>query len=114
MNRVCIGCGKSFTPTRAGNRCERCVRPRRNALGRPHRRRKAKVLSTTPTCVYCGAPATHLDHRVPVSDGGGNEAGNLVAACQSCNLRKGGTTEGEFRRSGWLERRRELVRMGQM
>jgi hypothetical protein len=44
------------------------------------------------TCVYCGAPPTggvmHLDHVVPVVEGGDSTAENLVTACSSCNLGK--------------------------
>lgn len=43
-------------------------------------------------CVYCGAPPTagvlHVDHIKPVSDGGTNDAENLVTACPDCNLGK--------------------------
>jgi len=46
-------------------------------------------------CVYCGAQGTaqtlHIDHVHPVSAGGGREDGNLVAACESCNLGKAAT-----------------------
>lgn len=46
------------------------------------------------TCQYCGAKATdgallHIDHIVPVKEGGTNEITNLVAACADCNLGKG-------------------------
>ncbi len=44
------------------------------------------------TCQYCGAhpPAVilHLDHIHPVAQGGGNEDGNLVTSCESCNQGK--------------------------
>ncbi|MHB8736779.1 MAG: HNH endonuclease [Terriglobales bacterium] len=40
-------------------------------------------------CVYCGAPATAIDHFVPVARGGTNDRDNLVTACKSCNSRKG-------------------------
>jgi hypothetical protein len=44
------------------------------------------------TCVYCGSPPTggvlHLDHVIPVSEGGLSSADNLVTACPSCNLGK--------------------------
>lgn len=44
------------------------------------------------TCQYCGAtpPSVllHVDHIVPVKEGGGNEETNLVTACQNCNLGK--------------------------
>jgi len=40
-------------------------------------------------CAYCGAVAEHIDHVVPIARGGAHKIGNLVAACSSCNLRKG-------------------------
>lgn len=44
-------------------------------------------------CQYCGAapPSVllHIDHIVAVANGGGNEADNLVTACENCNLGKG-------------------------
>jgi hypothetical protein len=44
-------------------------------------------------CVYCGhgepdGAKLHLDHLVPVSRGGLTNLGNLVTACQDCNLGK--------------------------
>lgn len=40
-------------------------------------------------CAYCGSPAEHIDHVVPLSRGGGHSIGNLVGACAPCNLSKG-------------------------
>jgi transcriptional regulator with XRE-family HTH domain len=44
-------------------------------------------------CYYCGATpqqsALHVDHKVPINDGGTNALENLVAACAECNLGKG-------------------------
>ncbi|GAA0696228.1 HNH endonuclease signature motif containing protein [Dyella marensis] len=44
-------------------------------------------------CQYCGAhpPETvlHVDHIVPVADGGQNDMDNLVTSCDTCNLGKG-------------------------
>lgn len=44
------------------------------------------------TCRYCGrqAPdvALHVDHVIPVSQGGLTEPENLVAACEECNFGK--------------------------
>jgi hypothetical protein len=46
-------------------------------------------------CQYCGStpPAVilHVDHIVPVKEGGGNEDTNLITSCDSCNLGKGAT-----------------------
>ena len=45
-------------------------------------------------CQYCGLAAPdavlEVDHVVPVSKGGGNEASNLIAACYDCNRGKRG------------------------
>jgi hypothetical protein len=44
------------------------------------------------TCQYCGATPPkvilHVDHIIPVSDGGKNKMDNFVTSCQSCNLGK--------------------------
>lgn len=39
-------------------------------------------------CAYCGVPAEHLDHIVPLSRGGKDQYDNWAAACGSCNVRK--------------------------
>ena len=46
------------------------------------------------TCQYCGYKGKDLtfDHVVPKSRGGKTRWDNVVAACQSCNLRKGAKT----------------------
>ena len=51
-------------------------------------------------CVLCGvSPATsvtcnlHVDHIVPLAEGGGNEITNLRTLCDSCNLGKGARNE---------------------
>lgn len=44
-------------------------------------------------CIYCGATSRdaklQVDHVIPVAHGGTNEIGNLVVACQTCNIGKG-------------------------
>ena len=46
------------------------------------------------TCQYCGRKTPHLtiDHVIPKHLGGTHTWDNLVAACPSCNHRKGGKT----------------------
>lgn len=41
------------------------------------------------TCAYCDAPATSIDHVVPLSKGGLHIIENLVPACIYCNSSKG-------------------------
>ena len=40
-------------------------------------------------CVYCGAPATEVDHVRPRSRGGTDDDSNLTGACRPCNMSKG-------------------------
>jgi 5-methylcytosine-specific restriction endonuclease McrA len=40
-------------------------------------------------CHWCAGPANSVDHLVPRVEGGTDDAVNLVAACQSCNSRRG-------------------------
>ena len=51
------------------------------------------------TCQYCGRTAHDLtlDHVLPRHRGGAHSWENLVAACKSCNHRKGGQTLDEAR-----------------
>ncbi|MCK5430112.1 MAG: HNH endonuclease, partial [Anaerolineales bacterium] len=46
------------------------------------------------TCQYCGrrVPYLTIDHIIPRRLGGKHSWENLVAACPSCNHRKGGRT----------------------
>lgn len=52
-------------------------------------------------CVYCGGPAEHADHVVPLSRGGAHVVGNLVPACAECNISKSARTLPEWRRDLW-------------
>lgn len=51
----------------------------------------AKVEQYKGRCHWCGTKVKgklHADHLIPLSKGGGNTIGNIVPACQSCNLSK--------------------------
>lgn len=39
-------------------------------------------------CVYCGEPTEHIDHVLPVVDGGAHAWENLAPTCARCNQRK--------------------------
>ena len=55
-------------------------------------------------CTYCGVKFSskktcrpNMDHRVPISRGGGAEVENLALCCHACNSSKGPLCENEFR-----------------
>lgn len=49
-------------------------------------------------CVYCGSTEqVQMDHKIPVSRGGGHTKANIAPACKRCNRCKGALTDAEFR-----------------
>jgi 5-methylcytosine-specific restriction endonuclease McrA len=67
-----------------------------------HRRkitRKAVLARDSWTCQYCGQhkPGLTVDHVIPRSRGGESVWENIVAACASCNRRKGNRLPREVR-----------------
>ena len=66
-------------------------------------------------CLYCGtdlrqaAPAdVTLDHLLPRSAGGSNEATNLVTACRSCNSSRGAKPWLDYATGGAVDRINQL------
>lgn len=64
-------------------------------------KRLAIYLRDGLACVYCGAALEDgaqltLDHLLPHSQGGGNEASNLVTACKQCNSSRGNRPVNDF------------------
>lgn len=49
-------------------------------------------------CSYCGSTEgpLHVDHIVPLIQGGTNDLSNLTVACRECNCGKSGKTPGEW------------------
>ncbi len=39
-------------------------------------------------CYVCGGPGVHVDHIVPVSQGGTDDDSNLATICRRCHARK--------------------------
>jgi hypothetical protein len=65
------------------------------------RRRREVFLRSGGCCAYCGTPlridgAWHVEHQLPRALGGDDDALNLVAACERCNLQKADRTALEF------------------
>lgn len=76
-------------------------------------------------CAYCGSfcpfesrhgdDGWHVDHIVPLSQGGPDQRSNVTLACASCNLKKSARTPAEFVEyvdSVWQEWRIEFVTRG--
>jgi 5-methylcytosine-specific restriction protein A len=49
---------------------------------------RKQVLAEEPTCRLCRAPATEVDHAIPIAMGGTSERGNLVPLCTPCHRAK--------------------------
>lgn len=65
------------------------------------RRRREVFMRSGGCCAYCGTllrleGAWHVEHQLPRALGGTDEALNLVAACERCNLQKSDRTALEF------------------
>lgn len=98
--KKCPKCGVRFLPEKWDRQCPEC---RVYSMG-PYRRRyvierQALIWERVPKvapkiqvqglpCVYCGAPAQHADHIVPLSRGWWDYSTNLVPSCKPCNVHK--------------------------
>lgn len=67
------------------------------------------------TCAYCGKDLRHsepeeltLDHLVPRSAGGKNEASNLILACRSCNCSRQAKAWADYATGGARDRIEQL------
>lgn len=57
----------------------------------------ASIDWSTELCTYCeDAPATEIDHILPITKGGTGERDNLTPVCRTCNARKGNRYLAEF------------------
>lgn len=76
------------------------MKKKREYIPRPLRR--AVIERDRDTCRYCGGPASwrksgaHIDHIVPLSEGGATTIDNLVTACCHCNMQKSNKTPGQW------------------
>ncbi len=70
---------------------------RRSKFKLPVEKRNAIFARDGFKCHYCGADGSlTIDHKTPMSRGGLDDAGNLVACCKSCNSSKGVKAYDEF------------------
>ena len=71
------------------------------ARDNPHIRRRTAIFRRDGyRCVYCGgvfaSRRLSVDHVQPRAKRGDHSAGNLVTACQTCNIQKGGRAAWEY------------------
>lgn len=113
---VLAGARRVLRSADAANDGERWVQPRLwsdaelAVVGEPpprpvSRRRREVFTRSGGCCAYCGTPlrldgAWHVEHQLPRALGGTDEALNLVAACERCNLAKSDRTALEFVAAG--------------
>ncbi len=71
------------------------IAPRWRYTTGPRWSRPGVLIRDGRTCGYCGRAASTIDHILPRSRGGKNSWTNTVAACGSCNQRKGDRTPAE-------------------
>jgi 5-methylcytosine-specific restriction endonuclease McrA len=81
----------------SGSRC--ALHARRSTDSRPsssqrgydrdYQRKRVALLSNGARCVYCGKPATTVDHVRALALGGTNEMSNLAPCCARCNYSRG-------------------------
>lgn len=57
------------------------------------------LIAQSGRCEWCGQcldEKFHVDHIIPLSRGGRNDATNICLACPTCNIRKGAKLPSEF------------------
>jgi 5-methylcytosine-specific restriction endonuclease McrA len=62
------------------------------------KQREAALKENDGKCVFCGKPATEVDHAVPKSRNGDTTKKNLQPTCQTCNRQKGKKTTTEYKK----------------
>lgn len=67
----------------------------RRGYGPSWRQLRLMFLREHPLCA-CGAPATEVDHIVPLARGGTNEESNLQALCKACHSAKTAREDGRW------------------
>jgi 5-methylcytosine-specific restriction endonuclease McrA len=90
MNR-CLDCAQLTNASRCPA-CERRHEVRRSARRGPSgwaRQRASQLVIARDggRCQLCGAPATEVDHRIRLADGGSDASDNKRALCRPCHQR---------------------------
>ena len=83
-----VGC---LNPSTAKGRCpEHAHVPWQGSYRPPPEwpRIRREVLKAEPRCRMCKAPASTVDHVVPVAEGGSHGRANLQSLCRACHKAK--------------------------
>ena len=99
--RTCLNCDKSIFRVKSRRYCSpecqegylskrREFVKKKNLRSLPKRNRWQILHRDEFSCAYCGKSSLSgnsltVDHIVPVSSGGGHQAGNLITCCGECN-----------------------------
>jgi 5-methylcytosine-specific restriction endonuclease McrA len=95
--KTCKTCGNNFLAINLKSKycSDKCrVNKRKDLKGSEWKSLRFDVLQRDGfKCVYCGRTISdgiklHVDHIVPVAKGGQTVKGNLITACEDCNLGK--------------------------
>ncbi len=92
LYKPCASCGKIF---RAHNPKKATCSQNCSEILHSKRGRWLILERDNFTCIYCGLSAPndaallHVDHILPVAEGGRSFAGNLITSCKGCNMEKG-------------------------
>ncbi|MBF6422891.1 HNH endonuclease [Nocardia farcinica] len=82
---VCALCGGEINYDQGfSGFCQGC-REHRRYIPKPLRK---MLLAPGAVCVYCGEPASCIDHVRPIASGGDSSPDNLEPCCAECNLDK--------------------------
>ena len=73
--------------------------PAQRGYGRAWQGIRMRFLRLYPECTECGAPATDVDHVMPLADGGSNDIGNLQALCHAHHSAKTAREQGGWQHS---------------
>ena len=118
MQHCCIACEERYFFTGDEDEsqfvCSYCFFDNHMSMGKWTRLRFRILNRDGFQCKYCGKSALsgydgplHIDHVVPVSDGGSNSESNLITSCAECNMGKLAfpiTKEGMENVNGYLKR----------
>lgn len=106
---TCVICGQPFDATvynvHHAKYCpeHRYLRAIASKIGAHNKRTQAQGLPSTLTlsewletleiynhkCIYCGEPWEEIEHKIPVTKGGGTTRENCAPSCRQCNRSKG-------------------------